>query len=76
MHVSGNQMNGDANKTTASRGGRQVQGNVLDLFPEKVLPEKFLQKISDPDSTTKMTNGWHSQIFNQMIATKENFEEW
>ena len=53
MHVSGNQMNGDADKTTASRGGRQVQGNVLDFFPEKVFPEKFLQKISDLDSTTK-----------------------
>ena len=25
MHVSENQMNGDADKTTASRGGRQVQ---------------------------------------------------
>ena len=31
MHVSGNQMNGDADKTTASRGGRQAQGNVSDF---------------------------------------------
>ena len=29
--VSGNQMNGDADKTTAGRGGRQVQGNVSDF---------------------------------------------
>ena len=74
MHVSGNQMNGDADKTTASRGGRQVQGNVLDFFPEKVFPEKFLQKISDLDSTTKMTNGWHSQIFNQIIAKRRTLK--
>ena len=57
MHVSGNQKDGDADRITASRGGRQVQGNVLDFFPEKVFPEKFLQKISDLGSTTKTTNG-------------------
>ena len=41
MHVSENQMNGDADKTTASRGGRQVQGNVSD-FSQK----SFSQEIS------------------------------